>query len=94
MVLIDELDLHLHPRWQRRVVDDLRETFPKVQFITTTHSPFIVQALKAGELLNLDGRPELPGASVEDIAKLIGAFTGTAADAFTSDWKLRARDQL
>ena len=70
VVLIDELDLHLHPRWQRRVVDDLREIFPRIQFIATTHSAFIVQALRPGELINLDGRPQLPsGASVEDIAE-------------------------
>jgi len=41
MVLIDELDLHLHPRWQRRIIDDLRQTFPKIQFICTTYSPFL-----------------------------------------------------
>lgn len=39
VVLIDELDLHLHPKWQRRVISDLRRTFPAVQFICTTHSP-------------------------------------------------------
>jgi len=68
-VLIDEIDLHLHPRWQRRVIGDLRRTFPLVQFVATTHSPFIVQSLLPGELINLDGHRELPGASVEDIAE-------------------------
>jgi hypothetical protein len=38
VVLIDELDVHLHPQWQRRVIADLQRTFPKVQFICTTHS--------------------------------------------------------
>lgn len=38
VVLIDELDLHLHPKWQRRVITDLRRTFPMLQFICTTHS--------------------------------------------------------
>jgi len=41
IVLIDEIDLHLHPKWQRRVVEDLRATFPALQFVATTHSPFI-----------------------------------------------------
>lgn len=50
VVLIDEIDLHLHPKWQRRIIDDLKRTFPKVQFVVTTHSPFIVQSLQAGEL--------------------------------------------
>jgi predicted ATP-binding protein involved in virulence len=42
VVLIDELDLHLHPKWQRRIIDDLKRTFPSVQFITTTHSPQLI----------------------------------------------------
>ncbi|MBM3457602.1 MAG: response regulator [Armatimonadetes bacterium] len=59
LVLIDELDLHLHPGWQRRVVEDLRSLFPQVQFIATTHSPFIVQSLRDGELISLDAQPPL-----------------------------------
>tara|TARA_R110001583_G_scaffold189765_1_gene353515 strand:- start:1244 stop:2548 length:1305 start_codon:yes stop_codon:yes gene_type:complete len=56
VVLIDELDLHLHPRWQRRVIEDLRATFPKIQFICTTHSPFLIQSLRSNEeLIMLDG---------------------------------------
>ncbi len=43
IVLIDELDLHLHPKWQRRVRRDLSGVFPKVQFIVTTHSPVLAQ---------------------------------------------------
>ncbi|MFA7346078.1 MAG: AAA family ATPase [Terrimicrobiaceae bacterium] len=42
VVMIDELDLHLHPKWQRRVVDDLQLAFPKIQFFCTTHSPQII----------------------------------------------------
>ena len=54
IVLIDELDLHLHPNWQRRIVEDLKNTFPGIQFVATTHSPFIIQSLKEDELRNLD----------------------------------------
>lgn len=39
VVLIDELDVHLHPKWQRRVVQDLTSIFPAIQFVATTHSP-------------------------------------------------------
>jgi predicted ATP-binding protein involved in virulence len=53
VVLIDELDLHLHPKWQRRVVDDLKRAFPAIQFICSTHSPFLIQALQQGELIRL-----------------------------------------
>jgi predicted ATP-binding protein involved in virulence len=42
VVLIDELDLHLHPKWQREIVERLEKTFPNCQFIATTHSPQIV----------------------------------------------------
>ena len=42
VVLIDELDVHLHPKWQRSVVETLRKVFPRVQFIGTTHSPLVV----------------------------------------------------
>ena len=44
IVLIDELDLHLHPKWQLRIMDDLTKTFPNVQFIATSHSPLLVQS--------------------------------------------------
>lgn len=54
IVLIDEIDMHLHPKWQRHIVGDLKRTFPKIQFIVTTHSPFIVQSLKKEEVISLD----------------------------------------
>lgn len=56
LVLIDEIDLHLHPSWQRHIVGDLKHCFPKIQFVATTHSPFIVQSLTSGEMINLDGK--------------------------------------
>ncbi|MCO6454255.1 MAG: AAA family ATPase [Pirellulaceae bacterium] len=70
VVLIDELDVHLHPKWQRGVVESLRKVFPKVQFIGTTHSPFIVQSLREDELINLQGQtvPQLGNLSVAQIA--------------------------
>ncbi len=73
IVLIDEIDLHLHPKWQRRVVDDLRTTFPQVQFVATTHSPFIIQSLRPGELINLEeaAPSEPPSQSIEDIAEQV-----------------------
>lgn len=55
VVLIDELDLHLHPKWQKKIISDLKKTFPNLQFIVTTHSPFIVQSATADEIINLDG---------------------------------------
>lgn len=43
IVLVDEIDLHLHPKWQRTIVKKLREIFPNIQFVFTTHSPTIIQ---------------------------------------------------
>jgi predicted ATP-binding protein involved in virulence len=42
--LVDEIDLHLHPKWQRQIVGHLRSKFPRTQFIVTAHSPLVVQA--------------------------------------------------
>jgi predicted ATP-binding protein involved in virulence len=42
--LVDEIDLHMHPKWQRELIKMLSETFPKTQFIVTAHSPLIIQA--------------------------------------------------
>lgn len=56
VVLIDELDMHLHPKWQRNIVAQLKAAFPKVQFIATSHSPYIIQSLEAEELISLDGK--------------------------------------
>ncbi|EYF05110.1 AAA family ATPase [Chondromyces apiculatus] len=44
VVLVDEIDLHLHPAWQRTLLDYLSQRFPNVQFIVTAHSPLVVQA--------------------------------------------------
>lgn len=51
VVLIDEIDAHLHPRWQREIVGRMRELFPNVQFIMTTHSPFIIQGASEDALI-------------------------------------------
>jgi predicted ATP-binding protein involved in virulence len=80
VVLIDELDLHLHPKWQRRVIGDLRRTFPMLQFICTTHSPFLIQSLRSGEeLIVLDGQPtsNLGQMPVEEIAHGIMGVANT-----------------
>ena len=61
IVLIDELDLHLHPKWQRRVAADLKRVFQRMQFVCTTHSPQILGELSREEVRLLrDGRPGLP----------------------------------
>ena len=55
IVLIDELDLYLHPHWQQHILADLQNAFPKLQFIVSTHSPFIVQSVESRNVITLDG---------------------------------------
>ncbi len=53
VVLIDEIDAHLHPTWQLRIGENLLRYFPKVQFIVTTHSPLICHAAEKGSVWRL-----------------------------------------
>ena len=50
VVLIDEIDLHLHPKWQRQIVHKLTTTFPRCQFIATTHSPQVVASVEPNQV--------------------------------------------
>jgi predicted ATP-binding protein involved in virulence len=54
IVLIDEIDNHLHPQWQRQILPALTTTFPNCQFITTTHSPQVLSNLKPEEIFVLE----------------------------------------
>jgi predicted ATP-binding protein involved in virulence len=54
VVLIDEVDLHLHPQWQREVIPALRRTFPNCQFIVTTHSPQVLSNVEKENVLILE----------------------------------------
>ena len=53
IVLVDEIDLHLHPRWQRQITEYLTQHFPKTQFIATAHSPLMVQSAADANLVVL-----------------------------------------
>lgn len=73
IVLIDEVDMYLHPHWQKHVLQDLMRAFPKIQFIVTTHSPFIVQSLEENQLISFDENVMTDGTpyreSLEDITE-------------------------
>ena len=53
-MLLDEIDLHLHPRWQRLIIKELSALFPSTQFIATSHSPLIVQVAEDAKLIWLE----------------------------------------
>ena len=54
IMLVDEIDLHLHPTWQQRVLGDLMRTFPLTQFIVTTHSPQVLTTVPRENIRLLD----------------------------------------
>lgn len=53
LVLIDEIDLYLHPTWQARLIPALRQTFPRLQFVATTHSPVVLATLAPEEIIRV-----------------------------------------
>lgn len=55
IVIIDELDAHLHPAWQQKIAQGLQSAFPKMQFIVSTHSPFVAAEVKAEQIYLLKG---------------------------------------
>lgn len=76
LVLIDEIDLHLHPKWQLRLIPTLKRVFPRLQFIVTTHSPMVLPGLKREEvvLLKMDDEGNvIAGQSPEEPALLTGS---------------------
>lgn len=88
LILIDEVELHLHPEWQSQICTRLKEVFPKAQFFITTHSPHVVQTARQGEVIALerkDGeviRRELPtseygyqGWTIEEVLKDVMGMT-------------------
>lgn len=60
IVLIDVVDLHLHPTWQKRILKDLMDIFPKVQFIVSTHAPEIINSVKGDSIVILKDNAILP----------------------------------
>jgi AAA domain, putative AbiEii toxin, Type IV TA system len=64
IVLVDEIDLHLHPQWQRVVIPRLGKVLPKLQFFFTTHSPLIAGSLQAANILVVQMKSVGEGASV------------------------------
>jgi energy-coupling factor transporter ATP-binding protein EcfA2 len=81
VVLIDEADAHLHPTWQRELGERLQRVFPKVQFIVTTHSPFIAQEATDGGLFVLRAKEN---GAVEVIQPVESVRGWTASQILTS----------
>lgn len=85
VVIIDEVDAHLHVTWQRRIGDWLRAHFPRIQFIVTSHSPYVCQAADPGGLIRLPGPEERSGPEVVDDALYRRVVYGSGEDAVLSE---------
>jgi hypothetical protein len=85
VVLIDEIDAHLHPSWQKRIGFWLKQHFPNIQFIVTTHSPFICQAADPNGLIRLPapGSNERAALVPEPVYNLV--VNGSVDDAIMSE---------
>lgn len=81
VVLVDEIDLHLHPDWQRRIIAHLTHYFPNVQFIVTAHSPLVVQSAEEINLVIL--KKEADHVSIEQ--PLIHSFKGWTVEEILTD---------
>jgi energy-coupling factor transporter ATP-binding protein EcfA2 len=101
VALIDEIDLHLHPRWQRDVIDMVRGHFPRMSFVVTTHNPLTLLGAKPGEIhilrrtekgdVEVIQRDLPPGAGAEQV--LTGDWFGLASTLDKDTLGMLARHQ-
>lgn len=95
IILIDEIELHLHPEWQGKIVDILLEVFPNAQFFASTHSPHIIQASSPNQIIALEKsdnkviQRELPsssygfkGWSIEEVLIDVMGMSDTRTDLY------------
>lgn len=74
VVVIDEIELHLHPRWQANIIKALTTTFPNIQFIVSTHSPLVINQLQDEQVFALRKKSIVPGTELQ---KTYGMDAGT-----------------
>lgn len=86
IVLIDEVDLHLHPAWQQTVMGSLARAFPKVQFIVTTHSPQVLTTVSKASirLLEADWDEEERGCSTRGTTPILQTLGVASADTLSA----------
>ncbi len=82
VVLIDEVDLHLHPSWQTHILNDMRRAFPQLQFIVTTHAPLVISQIEDCSIFSISDReiynfPNQNGRPVDYIVEQMGVDYAT-----------------
>lgn len=90
IILIDEIELHLHPLWQQRVLDDLVRTFPNTQFIVSTHSPQVLTTVKAEQIVHLSRKDNNVLAEIPSTATL-ATYGAKAGDVLASVMNVEER---
>ncbi len=83
VVLLDEIDLHLHPRWQRELIPAVRRVFPKLTFVVTTHNPLTVIGAREGEVFVLRRRKGASGVEARRLHLPVGM---RADQVLTGEW--------
>jgi len=81
IVLIDEIDLHLHPVWQQRIIRDIQTLFPKVQLIVSTHAPSVISSVKRENMLVLTEHGQAYALPVEVYGKDANSILRAVMDA-------------
>jgi len=94
IVMIDEMDLYLHPLWQRHVLQDFQNAFPNIQFIVTTHSPFIVQSVDTKNVITLDSKLSPISPSNRGIEEIMSVEMGLDEDIANRSEKYRKKYEL
>jgi hypothetical protein len=84
IVLVDEIDAHLHPTWQRQIGQWFRRHFPRVQFIVTSHSPLICQAAEVGSVFRLRRPGSTDSSAMLSGTELDRILYGNVLDAYSS----------
>ena len=101
LIMIDEIDVHLHPQWQAKLVSVLKETFPNAQIIATTHSPSVLQNAMTEEIIPLYkaengdvhikelhlGEYGLQGWTLEEIMKDVMGMQSTTSELYAQTIK-------
>lgn len=81
IVLIDEVELHLHPEWQQNIINNLKSTFPNIQFIITTHSPQVLSTITKNKIrklsINIEGDDIVSPPMAESYARSTSAVLST-----------------
>lgn len=67
VVLIDEIELHLHPKWQMNILNALQQTFPNIQFIIATHSPLVINQVRSEQLIFVDNNGITSGTNIHEV---------------------------